>query len=316
MKYQPIDSTKVPRFADIKTFFRLPYVKTTENIDYAIVGIPFDTATTYRPGARFGPSAIRDISSTLKPYHFVHDVQFIDLLSGVDYGDVPVITGYIEDTLKNIEDTFTPLAQAGVVPIGVGGDHSVTLGELRALAKVHGPLALIHFDAHTDTGDSYYGKKYMHGTPFKRALDEGLIDPACSIQAGMRSAFYNSDDMKTSPDLGLDMVTNMDIEDMGIDALIGRIKNRVGNRKVFLTFDIDFLEPAYAPATGTPEIGGFTSRETLKILRGLRDINFVGYDIVEVAPQYDNSQITSLMAATILFEWVSIIAYQKLHKKG
>ena len=310
-KYQPINSTQIPRFAEVRTFFRLPNVKTTQDIDYAIVGIPFDTGTTFRPGARFGPSSIRDISVTVKPYNFVQKVQVVDTLSGVDYGDVPIITGFIEDTEAKIEETFLPLVEAGVITIGVGGDHSVSLGELRALAKVHGPLALVQFDAHTDTGDTYFGKKYMHATPFRRAMEEGLIDPSCSIQLGMRSAFYGPDDMANSPNLGFDMVTSVEIEEMGIAAVIDRIIKRIGNKKAFLTFDIDFADPVYAPGTGTPEIGGFTSNDILRILRALRDIRFVGYDVVEVAPMYDNAQITALLASNIMFEYISIIAYQK-----
>lgn len=310
-KYMPIDSTVVPRFAEVRTFFRLPYLRTTEDVDYAVIGIPFDTGTTFRPGARFGPAAIRDISALIKPYNYQQDVNVAEILSGVDYGDVPVVTGYIEETYEQIAQMYNPVVEAGVIPIGLGGDHSITLGELRALAKVHGPLALVHFDSHTDTVDSYFGKKYNHGTPFARAVEEGLIDTAHSIQVGMRGTFYSREDLQNSKDMGFDLLTSFDLHDMGINAAIERINKRVGDGKAFLTFDIDFADPAFAPGTGTPETGGFTSHECLKLVRALRDINFVGYDVVEVLPMVDPTQITALLAGNIAFEYISIIAYQK-----
>jgi agmatinase len=314
-KYKPIDSTVVPRFAEVRTFLRLPYVKTTEDIDYAIVGIPFDTGTTFRTGARFGPAAMRDISVLIKPYNYVQDVNIAEELSGVDYGDVPVVTGYILDSYDESVKVFQPLAEAGVITIGLGGDHSVTLGELRALAKVHGPLALVQFDSHTDTVDSYFGKKYCHGTPFARALEEGLIDVAHSIQLGMRATFYSKDDVQNSKDLGFDLLTSFEMHDMTLQEIIDRVNKRVGDKKAFCTFDIDFADPVYAPGTGTPEIGGFTGDECLKLVRGLKNINFVGYDVVEVLPMLDNADITSFLASNIVFEYISIIALQKKNKR-
>lgn len=310
-KYTPIDSTIIPRFAEVKTFIRLPNVRTTEDIDYAIVGIPFDTGTTYRTGARFGPSAIRAASSIIKPYNYVQDVNVAEILSGVDYGDVPVITGYIMDTYEEIEKTFTPLVEAGVVPIGLGGDHSVTLGELRAIAKVHGPVALVQFDSHTDTADSYFGKKYCHGTPFARALEEGLIDVEHSIQLGMRATFYTDHDVQDSKDLGFELLTSFEMHKMTTEEILDRIIKRVGDKKAFLTFDIDFADPVYAPGTGTPEVGGFTSHQSLEFVRGLRDLNFVGFDVTEVLPMLDVAEVTSLLAGNICFEFISILAYQK-----
>ena len=310
-KYVPLNSLEIPRFAGIKTFMRLPNVPTVEDIDYAIVGIPFDTGVTYRPGSRFGPAAIRDISSLVKPYNVPQAVNVVDVLSGVDYGDVSVNPGYIEDTYDRIERGLMPLAKAGVVPICLGGDHSVTLGELRALAKVHGPLALVHFDSHFDTLDSYFGKKYNHGTVFRRALEEGLIDAAHSIQIGMRGTFYSPDDLNGSKDLGLEVITSFEMRDIGLDEVNRRIHERVAGRKAFLTYDIDFVDPAYAPGTGTIEVGGFSSTEALGMVRKLKDIPFVGYDLVEVLPAYDPSQITAFLAANIVFEFISIIALQK-----
>ena len=309
--YVPLDSTQIPRFAQVRTFLRLPNVQTTQGIDYAVFGIPFDTGTTFRPGARFGPAAIRDISALIKPYNYDLDVNVAELLSGVDYGDLPVVTGYIEDTYEQIVQALDPIVQAGVIPIGLGGDHSVTLGELRSLAKVHGPLALVHFDSHTDTVDSYFGKKHCHGTPFARALEEGLIDTAHSIQVGIRGTFYSGADVQSSREMGFDLLTSSQVHDMGINAVAQRIIKRVADKKAFLTFDIDFADPACAPGTGTPEIGGFTGHECLRLVRSLKDIHFVGFDVVEVLPMMDPAQITALLAANIAATYVAIIAYQK-----
>ncbi len=310
-KYVPLNSLEVPRFAEIKTFMRLPNVKTVEDIDYAIVGVPFDTATTYRPGARFGPAAIRDISSLVKPYNVPQKINVVEELSGVDYGDIAVNPGYIEDTYDRMTAGLFPLVEAGVIPICLGGDHSITLGELRAIAKVHGPVALVHFDSHFDTIDSYFGKKYNHGTVFKRALEEGLIDVAHSIQIGMRGTFYSEDDLNGSAALGFKVLTTFDIREIGIEETLRLIKERVGGKKAFLTFDIDFVDPAYAPGTGTIEVGGFTSTEALHMVRQLQGVNFVGYDLVEVLPAYDPSQITAFLAANIVFEFISLLALSK-----
>lgn len=313
-KYIPLNSLETPRFAEIKTFMRLPNVKTTEDVDYAVIGVPFDTGTTYRPGARFGPAAIRDISSLIKPYNVPQRINVVDELSGVDYGDVPVIPGFIEDTYDQMVKGLTPIVKAGVIPICLGGDHSITLGELRAVASVHGPVALVHFDSHFDTIDSYFGKKYNHGTVFKRALEEGLIDVEHSIQIGMRGTFYSEDDLNGSADLGFQVITSFEMRQLGLPEVIRRIIERVGNHKAFLTFDIDFVDPAYAPGTGTIEVGGFTSTESLDMVRKLKDLNFVGYDLVEVLPAYDPTQITAFLAANLVFEFISLIALKKSGK--
>lgn len=313
-KYVPLNSLEVPRFAEIKTFMRLPNVKTVEDVDYAIIGVPFDTGVTYRPGQRFGPSAIRDISSLVKPYNVPQDVNVVDVLSGVDYGDISVNPGFIEDTYDRMVEGLLPVVEAGVKPICLGGDHSITLGELRAIAKVHGPVALVHFDSHFDTIDEYFGKKYNHGTVFRRALEEGLIDVEHSIQIGMRGTFYSKEDLTGSEDLGFKVITSFEMREIGIEKTIELIKERVGDAKAFFTFDIDFVDPAYAPGTGTIEVGGWTGPEALHMVRALKDINFVGYDLVEVLPSFDPSQITAFLAANIVFEFISIIALQKQQK--
>jgi agmatinase len=309
--YRPVDPRESPRFAGIKTFMRLPHVTETEGVDVAIVGVPFDTGASYRVGARFGPEAIRSVSALLRHHNEVLDVSIFDHCSVVDYGDLPVNPGYIEDSYKMIEEGLLPILDGGVTPILLGGDHSVTLPELRAMAKRHGPVALIHFDSHTDTGDKRFGRKYTHGTPFRRAVEEELILVDHSIQAGMRGSIYSRDSLDDARKMGFDLVTSVEAQERGIDELIRRIRDRAGDAKAFVTFDIDFVDPAYAPGTGTPEVGGFTSSEALRVVRGLRDLDLVGFDLVEVLPQYDPSQITALLAANLVYEFISLIALRK-----
>ena len=309
--FRPVDPRKSPRFSGIKTFMRLPHVKTTEEVDFAIVGVPFDTGASFRVGARFGPEAIRNISTLLRHHNEVLDVSIFDHCSGVDYGDLPVNPGYIEDSYEMIEEALFPVVDAGVVPIMLGGDHSVTLPELRVIAKKHGPVALIHFDSHSDTGDKRFGRKYTHGTTFRRAIEEELVLVDHSIQVGMRGSIYSRDSLEKAKSLGFDLVTTNEGQELGIDGLIKRILKRVGDANAFVSFDIDFVDPAYAPGTGTPEVGGFTSSDALHLVRGLKGLNLVGFDLVEVLPQYDPSQITALLAANIVYEFISLIALRK-----
>jgi agmatinase len=309
--YRPVDPRESPRFAGIKTFMRLPHVKTTEGVDVAVVGVPFDTGASYRVGARFGPEAIRNVSALLRHHNEVLDVSIFDHCSVVDYGDLPVNPGYIGDSYKMIEEGLLPVLEGGVTPIMLGGDHSVTLPELRAVAKRHGPVALIHFDSHSDTGDKRFGRRYTHGTPFRRAIEEELILVDHSIQAGMRGSIYSRDSLDDARKLGFDLVTSVEAQEQGIDELIRRIRDRAGDAKAFVSFDIDFVDPAFAPGTGTPEVGGFTSSEALRVVRGLRGLDLIGFDLVEVLPQHDPSQITALLAANIVYEFISLIALRK-----
>ena len=309
--YRPVDPRKSPRFSGIKTFMRLPHVKTTEGVDFAIIGVPFDTGASYRVGARFGPEAIRKISALLRHHNEVLDVSIFDHCSGVDYGDLPVNPGYIDDSYKMIEEALLPILDGRVIPILLGGDHSVTLPELRAIAKKHGPVALIHFDSHSDTGKKRFERKYTHGTTFRRATEEELILVDHSIQVGMRGSIYSRDSLNDAKSLGFDLVTSREAQELGIDNLIRRIRSRIGDYNAFVSFDIDFVDPAYAPGTGTPEVGGFTSRETLWLIRGLKGLNLIGFDLVEVLPQYDPSHITALLAANIVYEFISLIALKK-----
>ena len=310
-RYRPVDPRESPRFAGIKTFMRLPYVTTTEGVDIAIVGVPFDTGASYRVGARFGPEAIRSVSALLRHHNEVLDVSIFDHCSVVDYGDLPVNPGYIEDSYKMIEEGIRPILDGNVIPILLGGDHSVTLPELRAMNKKHGQVALIQFDSHSDTEDKYFGRRYHHGSPFRRAVEEELLIVDHSIQVGMRGSIYSHNSLDDARKLGFEVVTSVEAQEQDIGELIERIVNRVGDEKVFVSFDIDFVDPAYAPGTGTPEVGGFTSSEALRVVRGLKGLDLVGFDLVEVLPQHDPSQITALLAANIVYEFISLIALRK-----
>lgn len=309
-QFQPVNPAQNPRFAGIRTFMRLPYERDMDklDVDFAIVGVPFDTAASFRAGTRFGPEAIRNVSPLIRTYSYEHQIDIYQYIRGVDFGDVPVIPGDIQETYQRIESELTPLIEKNIIPIVLGGDHSITLGELRAVAKKHGPVALLQFDSHTDVADIHLGLKYTHATPFKRAIEEGLIDPKHSIQIGMRGSLDGPEEIDDALDLGFQVVRSVELFELGIEKLIEMIKSRVKDKPVFLTFDIDFVDPAFAPGTGTPEIGGVTSREALQILRGLTDINFVGFDVVEVLPLYDHGNITAMLAANVVFEMIALLA--------
>lgn len=314
VKYKTVNSLKSPRFSGIKTFMRLQHVVTTDDIDFAIVGIPFDTGVTYRTGTRFGPASIREMSCfACKPYNPILEVGIFDYCSGVDYGDVGSVPGYMEESFDVITEQMEPLFTKGIVPIAMGGDHSVTLPELRACHKTHGPVALIHLDAHYDTIPEYFGKPYTHGTPFYHAAKEGLVDTSKSIQVGIREGLYGVEDLENSKNLGYDVLTAVEMHKMTTEDIIKKIRERVGDSKAFLTFDIDFIDPAYAPGTGTPVLGGISTTQALEIVRGLKELNIIGYDLVEVAPQYDPTNVTSIAAAGVMYEFISHIAYKKKH---
>jgi agmatinase len=309
VRYEPVNSFETPRFSGVRTFMRLPNTQDLENADVAIVGAPFDTGASFRAGARFGPEGIRSASHLLRPYNPSQDVSVFEYLSVIDYGDVAVVPGFIEESYERIAVGLEEVHRAGVAPIVLGGDHSVALPELRAAAAVHGPLALVQFDSHADTWDSYFGQKYNHGTVFRRAVEEGLLRPESSIQIGMRGSLYDQGDLEASRELGFDLLTTDAVRKLSIEETIARIRERLGEAKAYVSFDVDFVDPAFAPGTGTPEIGGFTSLEALGFVRGLSGIDIVGCDIVEVYPQYDGpAQITALLAATVAFEFLSLLA--------
>ncbi len=307
--YRPLDAQVIPRFAGVRTFMRSPYVTDLAGVDAAVFGIPFDTATSYRAGARFGPEAIRSASVLLRPYHPVLEVNVVEALSVVDYGDSPVSPGNIERTYGQVEDAMAPLVDAGVFPLALGGDHSITLAELRALVRRHGPLCLVQLDAHADTWDEYFGQKYFHGSTFKRAVEEGLLDASGSVQAGIRGSNYGAQDIRVAEELGFTVVPSEELRGLGAEGYAALVRENVGKRPVFLSFDIDFLDPAFAPGTGTPEVAGFSTAEALAFLRALRGIDLIGADVVEVSPAYDGpGQQTALAAANVAYELLALKA--------
>ncbi len=288
---------------------RAPHVTDLAGVDAAVFGIPFDTATSFRTGARFGPEGIRSASALIRPYHPVLDVDVVDALSIVDYGDLPVSPGDTERTYAQVEEAMLPLVTADVFPLALGGDHSITLAELRVLARKHGPLCLVQLDAHGDTWDEYFGQRYFHGTTFRRAVEEGLVDARGSVQAGMRGSVYGAGDIRAAEELGFTVVQSEELRALGPDAYGRLVRSSVGDRPVFLTFDVDFLDPAFAPGTGTPEIAGFSTAEAVAFLRSLRGIKLAGADIVEVAPAYDGpGQQTAVAAANVGFELLALRA--------
>jgi agmatinase len=248
------------------------------------------------------------VSALFRPYNLDLDVRLFDHCSGVDYGDLSVVPGYIEDSYKRIEEELFPLVDAQVIPILLGGDHSITLPELRAFARKYGPIGLIHFDSHTDTYDEYFGRPHNHGTPFSRAAEENLLDGNRCIQVGMRGSVYSKDDYEKAKSYGFELITMTEVREIGIPDVIAKIRATVGDARVFVTFDIDAVDPAFAPGTGTPEVGGFTSGEALSLVKGLNGLDIVGFDIVEVLPEYDPADITALLAANIAYQFISIIA--------
>lgn len=286
---------------------RLPSVD-SEEVDAAIVGIPFDTAASFRPGQRFGPSAVRDISVLLRPSNQFHALNAFQAVRVADAGDVAAIPGDIQRTYDRTAELYARLAGQGTVPIGIGGDHSVTLGELRGLSKAHGPLALVQLDAHCDTWDNYWGLRYTHGTPFRRAVEEDVIDPRHSVQVGMRGSEYAPGDLDESRRLGFEVITTPEMLKRGPADIAAAIHSRVGEVPVFLTVDVDFFDPAYAPGTGTPEVGGPSSALGLEIVQRLAGTHIVGFDTVEVLPALDSGQVTALLAATLVFEFIALVA--------
>lgn len=310
--YEPWDALEAPRFTGPRTYARLPYVKTLGDVEAAVFGMPWDGGTSFRSGARFGPEAVRSASAMLRTYNAVQKVQVFGALSTIDYGDAPTVPGYIEDTLAAIEAFVAPIAEARVVPVGIGGDHSVTLAELRAIAAVHGPLGLVHLDSHSDLWDLYNGRPYSHGTMFRRAIEEGIVDPTRTIQAGMRGPLYGEADEEIPTQLGVMTIPWIDLVELTPQGFAAQALTRVGKGPTFLSLDVDFVDAAFCPGTGTPEVGGPTSFQALQLLRALSEIPFVGFDVVEVAPQYDGpGQVTALFAANALFEMLSVVTLGK-----
>lgn len=310
-RYGPPDAFETPRFSGPRTFMRLPHVRDLEDVDVAIVGIPTDGAVVYRTGARFGPEGIRSASVMLRNYNPLLGVDVVDKLSLVDYGDVPTVPGSTADSLERSAAALEDVARAGVTTLCLGGDHTVLLAELRALAAVHGPLALVQLDSHHDLWDEYFGQKLFHGSVVRRAVEEGLIDPERSVQAGLRGSLTAAEDAGLPARFGIDALTYEELASLGPAGFSNRVRERVGTAACFLSFDIDFVDPAFAPGTGTPEVGGPSSREALTYVRSLAGLDFRGFDCVEVSPPYDPASVTAVVAANACFEMLSLLALRR-----
>lgn len=304
----PVDASAVPRYAGIATFAKLPRIDEVPAANIAIVGIPFDGGVSFRPGARFGPTHVREASRLLRPYNPAQDASPFALKQVVDAGDMSVNPFNLDEAVQTVEDEATKLGEHVEQIVAIGGDHTVALPLLRAINKKHGPVAVLHFDAHLDTWDTYFGAPTTHGTPFRRASEEGLIDLTASMHIGTRGPLYSENDLLEDAELGFQVVTTEFVEERGPAAAIERIRARVGDRPLYISIDIDVLDPAHAPGTGTPEAGGLTSREMLRMLRGLADLHIVGADVVEVAPAYDHAQITAVAASHVVYELVTAMA--------
>ena len=307
---QPVSGTVVPRYAVPSTFARLPELRDVEDCDVAIIGVPFDAGTSYRPGARFGPQSVRQASRQLRTnYHPNYDVEPFKVQQVADAGDIACNPFDIDEAIKQIEKGSTELLQKVGSIVTIGGDHTIALPLLRSInKKVGGPVALVHFDAHLDTWDTYFGAPYTHGTPFRRAREEKLFLDDASMHIGIRGPLYSTNDLKNDRELGFKTIHCDEFQTNTIDQIVKRIKDRIGNNPLYISIDIDVLDPAHAPGTGTPEVAGMTTREILNVLRGLAGSQLVSADVVEVAPAYDHAELTSTAAATIVYELINIIA--------
>ena len=306
---QPVSGTIVPRFAGPSTFARLPELRDVSRCDIAILGIPFDAGTSYRPVARFGPQSIRQASRHLRTqYHPSYDTEPFVEQQVADAGDISCNPFNIEEAVGQIQMAATEMLGKVDSIISLGGDHTIALPLLRAVNHFHGPVALVHFDAHLDTWDTYFGAPYTHGTPFRRAAEEKLFLDHASMHVGIRGPLYSRDDLDNDEELGFKVVHCDEFQKEGLDHVASRIKERVGDNPMYLSIDIDVLDPAHAPGTGTPEIAGISSRELLGVLREFDGLNIISADVVEVSPAYDHAELTSLAAATIVYEIINLLA--------
>ena len=307
----PPNAADIPRFVGPDTFARLPRLDQVDHAGVAVLGIPFDAGVSYRSGARFGPQGIRAGSKLLRPYHPALDVNPWDVHQVVDAGDVVAHPFDLVAAVDQVEAAATQLLTKADRIVTIGGDHTIALPLLRAVAAQHGPVALVHFDAHLDTWDTYFGAPYTHGTPFRRAVEEGLLDLDVSAHVGIRGPLYAAQDLIDDQQLGFAIVSTDDVARRGVDEALDRVRARVGNRPVYVSIDIDVLDPAHAPGTGTPEPGGLTTRELQMILRGFTDLNLVGGDVVEVSPAYDHAELTTIAAANVVFELLGLMALDR-----
>ena len=306
--HQPVDAAKVPRFAGHSTFMRLPAVASAEGLDIALVGIPWDGGTTNRAGARHGPREVRNLSSLMRRAHHVSGIAPFSVANVADVGDLAVNPINLMDGLALIEQGMKAIVATGALPLSVGGDHLTTLPVLRAVAH-KGPIGMIHFDAHTDTNDTYFGNNpYTHGTPFRRAIEEGLLDPKRIVQIGIRGSIYDPGEHDWAKAQGIRIIYMEEFVKRGATSVMEEARSIVGKGNTYITFDIDSIDPSMAPGTGTPEIGGFTTREAQEMVRLLKGVNIVGADVVEVAPPFDVEGMTALVGATMMFELLCAMA--------
>ncbi len=304
----PVDASLVPRFAGPATFARLPRLDEVGEADIAVVGVPFDAGVSYRPGARFGPAHVRESSRLLRPYNPALNLMPFGRQQVADAGDIAANPFSIDEAVGQIERGADALLERAGRLLTIGGDHTVALPLLRSMARRHGPVAVVHFDAHLDTWDTYFGAAYTHGTPFRRASEEGLLDRSGCMHVGIRGPLYAASDLADDAALGFSIVHAREMDDLGWRGVAERIRARVAERPVYVSVDIDVLDPAFAPGTGTPESGGLSSRELLAILRSFGSLGLVGADIVEVAPAYDHAQITGIAASHVAYELLSAMA--------
>jgi guanidinopropionase len=313
--YLPITGTVMPRFAGIATFMRLPYLSLdnpqVKDVEVGLVGVPWDGGTTNRAGARHGPRQLRDLSTLARNVNRASGINPFELCNCADLGDSPVNPVDLNATLEHVQAFFAQLHERGIIPLAAGGDHLVTLPIMRAIAK-DGPIGMVHFDAHTDTWDRYFGgSKYTHGTPFRRAIEEGLLDPKRTVQIGIRGALYNDSENDWGVAQGVRVIDIDEYYQLGIPAVIAEARRVVGNGPTYVSFDVDFLDPVYAPGTGTPEIGGATTYEAQQLIRGLQGLNLIGGDVVEVSPPFDPLGNTALVGMTMMFEILCVLADAK-----
>ena len=307
MPSMPISGNDLARFSGPQTFMRLPEVTSAKNIDVGFIGIPMDIGTSWRSGTRFGPKQLRQESAMIRPYNIQTGAAPFDALECGDLGDIAINTFSLSDSIRIIEDSYDTFLEDDFIPMTLGGDHTLTLPVLRAIAKKHGPVALVHVDAHADVNDEMFGERETHGTVFRRAYEEGLITPDKVFQIGLRGTGYTADDFKEAADWGFKQWIAPDIWHKSLGPLAEDIKAQIGNQKTYITYDIDSLDPSFAPGTGTPEIGGLTTPQAMELIRGLRGLDIVGCDLVEVSPPYDPSGNTALVGANLMYEMLSIL---------
>ncbi|MBO6776696.1 MAG: agmatinase [Marinibacterium sp.] len=306
-KNQPLSGNELARFSGPNTFMRLPQATRLDGLDVAVVGVPMDIGTSWRSGTRFGPKQVRAESAMIRPFNMGTGAAPFDSLQVADIGDLAINTFSLSDSLSIIEDSYKAILENDVIPMGIGGDHSITLPILRAMADKHGPLALVHVDAHADVNDDMFGEKETHGTVFRRAYEEGLIVPKKTFQIGIRGSGYAATDFTEARGWGFRQYPAETLWHKSLTAIGDEIRDEIGTTKTYVTYDIDSLDPAYAPGTGTPEIGGLTTPQALQLIRALKGLNIVGCDLVEVSPPYDPSGNTALTGANLLYDLLCVL---------